>query len=1309
MPARQIRRQNILAMPDTDDLLTSGWQMDQQNPPAAVQHPRWPILAGVNGNYTSGLRRFAGFRRLDYDLREDSTLTDTSFGLVAEAGGSTICFKAVQLDRISGDPVYGFLIAKFVKASHVGQMTFYYRASGDDTLDALQKSRLDTLVVDTFKDPDEYDLALSALYNGRIPGVGAVAIGRLLFVNHEVAGHPYVFYFLRSDAGVYTLAYKRAGALGWTWPSGFNPPVDLGPSAVPFAKTTKSMPAYFRDMDVDPTEADFCLFEIVDNVSPSSLQIDRVKLNGSYVTLDSYSYTPTGFRAKVSCDPINDQVYSLAAGVCRRINYAGTGLATSVFTTDVDASDIYIRPSTRLLYFVRGGNVGELCSVNCASSLPAATVLVKTFATVTYARLLAIDDTNGIVYLACYTPAGLSYIGKYNLAAGTETILLNLGKNEVTSLHFDSTSGLLFFNCDRGLFRYDPVNLRLTEIKVGRDPIYDSVVVACQTKDFVLWAPRSFADLYYTPFNPPDVDTLFNYAPHNVESKVSVRIRFANKTTGFVGPMSEQLDLTLFNESGIQTYANGDVAELLASVPTVGQGIMIDGVYFGYGQEWPADAGSASGRCANLVAVINQFRDVFGYPRVTASVSSSDNSRLRLTAVRPGVEGNNIAIDSNSTSVVLRQTVLSGGGAGRALRRRIRWALASTAELPESAVKCLAQGTPGESTPSQELVIQVFCTQSTEIDNPAHGLGVFYLDHEIPLTQIGTTYETPTPKPALPREHAATNPPTTSAGYSGVPQLSNAELALQDLWDVEADGPNEIAVGAAFGELSGLLLSLSGAETSNASLADVSRNDIRVSPPTKSIGVWLESVVTRIFQRVTPKPVLPPDFLTQGDFAYFHATNRMVRAVRTADRVVFNVVPSQQGPVSREAIAAASGNRIFLATEAGVVQLDVTTNGVQAVLAVQRLVQQKWASQLKAGRILVGYDPLLDAIFISPKANNPENDTVTRSECVILWLRTLRVTMLYDCYWVGMTTGTDPRNGKARLFILDAGGHILYPEDLLVDSDSDIASMTGIRKVESGGLVYGGVCTGKITSIAAGKYYDSSCSTAGRGTFDRLSYLAAGPTRTFTGALAYSRVYFFRSVTFNDGNSAIAVVADALITANGLDYFELSDIQYRRDPRSNDPSVLFTSILQNDQYSIAPVVMQIVSAPIFAADVPESATRDTTTVNRISFALTDLAGFAPATATTYPTGLPDYMRNAFIGVVESKHLQNLPLGVPIYPVVAEPSPVTEDIQDSSRQGVARKGRGPMVVFTHYGTNYRFTVLALHTKAVLNTESNRSAT
>jgi len=154
--------------------------------------------------------------------------------------------------------------------------------------------------------------------------------------------------------------------------------------------------------------------------------------------------------------------------------------------------------------------------------------------------------------------------------------------------------------------------------------------------------------------------------------------------------------------------------------------------------------------------------------------------------------------------------------------------------------------------------------------------GVYYLDEEVPISissGTGSGYQ------IYPSEHTTTQ---------GTPSLADEGLVFQELYDPEFDQPGELSASRALGEVDGELLSLQAAGSSVKGQADISRDDIRVSPPWKFFpSGWLEAVAFRLFHKIRPKSIKAPGFVSAGNFAFFVNQNRLVRCERQGTRVNF--------------------------------------------------------------------------------------------------------------------------------------------------------------------------------------------------------------------------------------------------------------------------------------------------------------------------------------------------------------------------------------------------------------------------------------
>lgn len=190
--------------------------MNQRDPAELQIHPMWPLCYGVDGRATGSLKRFRGFRRLDYDIREhnSSGLISWSFGSSAlaemaygrynsdgdAAGGSplyfrdtVIDFKGVSVERPGQAPMVGFVVHGL--SPRVGANTLNYPAAvfrgrglGDSSTGALSHFTLyggGTAAVLGLNRTMKKAAATDAL---GIDRVSVAAIGRLLLVSHKYAG-----------------------------------------------------------------------------------------------------------------------------------------------------------------------------------------------------------------------------------------------------------------------------------------------------------------------------------------------------------------------------------------------------------------------------------------------------------------------------------------------------------------------------------------------------------------------------------------------------------------------------------------------------------------------------------------------------------------------------------------------------------------------------------------------------------------------------------------------------------------------------------------------------------------------------------------------------------------------------------------------------------------------------------------------------------------------------------------------------------------------------------------------------------------
>lgn len=408
-------------------------------------------------------------------------------------------------------------------------------------------------------------------------------------------------------------------------------------------------------------------------------------------------------------------------------------------------------------------------------------------------------------------------------------------------------------------------------------------------------------------------------------------------------------------------------------------------------------------------------------------------------------------------SDTLTLSVPPSGAGGLGLRRRIQWM-----DDPLNFILLGARGlgaaralwgvdnpkgngvfaTPvrGTSDTRQfyDVRLQFYCTQSSPPGGVGRGLGVFHFDHEIQV------YITPNSAggPYGPGPVFWLMPDFEHTNVQGVPALSNAELAFQDVADPEFDTVLELQPGEALGDLDGILVSLDAAERGDTDDIDITRGDIRVSPPWAYEPVArLETTAPYMYHRVLPKSVRPVEFMRAGSVCLYLSQNKTIR-MRRDGSIVRMKDTADFGPTNREA-ADATPSDVFFVTDQDVIQMNVTTEAWAAVAVLHRLIAIKWRLYASAGRMMAGYDPQLNAVFVAPRPLQ-DGPRWERRECAILWLTTGRVTMLHDIYWVGMTRGTHPVNGKEYLFFVDPAQNIYYADTGEADRSNAIAAISNV-------------------------------------------------------------------------------------------------------------------------------------------------------------------------------------------------------------------------------------------------------------------------
>lgn len=1396
-----------------------GWQMNQRDAAEQQTDPACPYLFGVDGRETTCIRRFPGFKRLDYDTREFSDAL-TFFSI--ENAQHVTDYRSMMIARPGGDHVTAFFVGDWSVSGGSGEINLYYRRVGDVSRAAHVKAQLDTL-------PPSSELVLALTSDGRIPTIGAVAIGKLLFVCHETAVHPQVFVFAREDAegapNTYTLTYKKAGAMDWDWSvdsiSGYDylVPNDLGPSSVSGDVLLVTHDSATRPYITHNAEAEEALYIDTAITLVSAVNYaggtPRTEAGWEFVAhnLEGIYYNSTSGRIYwVTWGSIstNAQVNSVL--------YDGTGFITHDATTMVSVGDVgrpvVYNATTDEVFYAHGRLIVEANApatrITLANASAAITALV---ADADNDYLYWIDDQNNTVG-RCDMSTGLNETTVWTAGAG-----LN-----IYGLAHDPDQGIFLVSDNTGskIWQITEAGGAPREWATGLDE--SPYAISLDLTNGVLLV-GGFDTVFKIPH--PGGPEAFNNAPHTVDSKLKARYRFVNKTTGFVGPMSDPVDLNLSNEDDRLHYATGHI-HIGGSAPGTDEGPIIDGVMFLYGGNgglWLA-AGTPNLRILSLANAINNYRDTNGkYPRVTATANIVD-PQVELVATVPGAPGDGIIVQysevffggtkATNSKYEIDSVFLRGGEQGVAKRRQLAWGKLTTAELPDVLVRALGPSDESEWHTSQihKVFLQVFCTQSTSVASPAHGLGEYFLDHEVPLTKLADAATG-----SLPVEHDVGTAPPATGGFSGVPQLSNEELAVRERYNPLTDQPGSIAVTPAFGEVDGLLLHLEGTGVEDEGTeANLSKWDIRCSPPSKFFPPWLEAVSNRVLHRVKPKTGFTPDFLDVGGLSYYVSAARMIRMQRFYDRVAFNPVQDGLGPVDREAICAANDSLFFM-SESDLIQMNANTTQWSAVLLARRIINSRWRKWVRAGRIICGYDPQLNAVFFSFRSYDTDTQTYDRGEALILWLSTGRITMLYDFYCAGMATGTHPVTGKRHLFILLPSGQIVYPEDedtwpsgrrgtmvgingyvppdvnrtqtvgsvqisnygslsggdvvningtdftyngnwdiavsaaaailtlktavdaagvvvsATADGDTLDLSLSGLgisdddavlsttnetaititAFVTSGSEVqdrsaefWGGVTNGTITGLAGDIITDSACSIDGKGTFDLAGKYTPSTSgsdpegQEFSGAdiLNFARVYFFRTVTMADNSTRRALVLDARIISNTSGTFTIhgTDKVWHTNPATGSA---FSALAEDDQYSISPVVLQVVGSPLRVMRGATEYLTQQLTANNLWYSAGGFEGYLADGATTYPAS-GDLQGTMFLGMTTPADLEGMVVGQPFVPArtaarVRNPLGPSRNTHDTA-VGVSLKGNCLMPMLTNYGAGYIFELYALYARA-----------
>lgn len=373
-----------------------------------------------------------------------------------------------------------------------------------------------------------------------------------------------------------------------------------------------------------------------------------------------------------------------------------------------------------------------------------------------------------------------------------------------------------------------------------------------------------------------------------------------------------------------------------------------------------------------------------------------------------------------------------------------------TEDTGENVLTALSQPDTIERDGVYDTRIQIWVTMSVPSDNPSGGGGYYFLDQEIPVCirrmYTGYAYDPLFTSGAnfklilwpgwLGEPHRG---PNLIGGV--IPSKGNDELATQDVFLHDSDDVGPLEPCKALTTVSGALVSLSDGGSLSNDPWDSSSGDIRSSPPWKFWPAnWIEAVTPRWRHRVEPRGFTVPKFVKTGDIVFLVDQNRIVRIVRDGATLIADDVDFSGG-IARDGVTDAGGS-ILVVTSTGLEEVHPITLRVDRIRQVQRLITEKWESYVRLGNIMSGYDPQLKAIFIAPR--RPLTSTSwLRSEALIIWKTTGRVTMLSDVYWVAMTRGVHPVTGKEHLFFIDPAQNITYPDDSL-DTDTP-GTMVGLN------------------------------------------------------------------------------------------------------------------------------------------------------------------------------------------------------------------------------------------------------------------------
>ena len=926
-----------------------GWSMNQEVDDELQVHPNFPLVFGVDGRFPGTMRRFRGFKRLDYDIRYPhsnvgyahlpivhtglegigplvgkSSSSLKKFGPASWSGvadnridpdNSTIYqFVGGTLDRAyrsegAADrrPVSVFLI-HMLDENGEPMVKMLGRTIGDDSVSALFQAVLIGNVIDPSPSvPALLNLRLADTYGSKESGidwVGLTLAGRFILLSHR-GGHPEIS-SKAGDTFIYDVPYiawvgEQAGQLGARHalanPGVDYPTLDNGfvQKGDKFARCKLAGTRGFSWLHPTPVE--------------------ETEIIGMGAVLLNFQATPVGNPDEVAVVALPDDEDTTYLSVeLGSVFFEPSVIEYSLAANGIPGGDSLIEVSIK----VRFRAFDE-------SPTP---ILVTPFFFDVNPRVEGITVSH-----TASGPGYTTFTEAHARPGGGAWVLADLSRLGIQLLH-------------GGPYEAGVSNLLVTSVSV------EVRHIATQSPDGAVRFD-GFAD----------GTKVANIAPHVPGNLFKLRVRLVNFTTGFVGPMSEPIQL---------------------QVGPVGESSKISWV-----------------------------------PGTRFVAKDLDAGAVKIDAV---------------TKPILRNLLMSVFGAdiddGLGHGRATRTAYTS----PET------QSRDGLYT----TVIQVWVTQSVPDDNPSGGGGYYYLDQEIPVV-----YRFPLViDPLFLFVEPYLWPGWLGEPYLGekllggtIPNKSNDALAVSEVYRPDSDDVGALEPSKALGTVGSALLSFSDGGSTLSDDLEPSEGDIRVSPPWKFFpGNWVEAVAPLFRHRVSPKGLTPPRFVNVGDIGFLVDQNKMVRIIRDGATVYMNDVDISGG-INRDGVTGA-GQTIVVVTSTGIDEINPVTLEMRTISIVQRIISERWQAFARTNRIMSGYDPQLKAVFIAPRRALTSTEWL-RSEALVVWVSTGRITMLSDVYWTGMTRGVHPVTGKEHLFFIDPAHNITYPDDSL-DDDSP-ATMVGIN------------------------------------------------------------------------------------------------------------------------------------------------------------------------------------------------------------------------------------------------------------------------